>query len=182
MNNSFATAATALNTLPSILLSQERSTFNNKSTTEVCNSTEETSVGLSEGHTLHPKEQCESESIKLTGKQCNGGAPVKEKQVGIDESPNSDKEKCEANHEIPTVILYKTKKKNLTRNAGCSLDVFEGDDEFSLSEERRKRKELVQKAIKQSSKPNPPAKASFGGRGRGKRPNFDSKHKSTGSL
>ena len=178
----FLTTSVALNTLPPIL-PQKHSTFENESTTDVCNSTDETSVGLSEGRTgefLEPREQYESESIKQTGIQCDGGTVVKEKQMGKEESLNSDSEKREVTRERPnrSKIFYKSKKNSLTRNAGCSSNVLEEDDEFPiLNAERRKRKELVQKAVKQSTKSNRSTKTpSFGGRGRGKRPNFDSKH------
>ena len=178
----FLTTSVALNTLPPIL-PQKNSAFENESTTDVCNSTDETSVGLSEGRTgefLEPREQYETESIKLTEIQCDGDTVVKEKQTGKEESLNSDSEKREVTRERPnrSKIFCKSKKNNLTRNAGCSSNVLEDDDEFPiLNAEKRKRKELVQQALKESTKSNRSTKTpSFGGRGRGKRPNFDSKH------
>ena len=178
----FLTTSVALNTLPPIL-PQKNSALENESTTDVCNSRDESLVGLSEertGEFLEPREQYESESIKLTGIQCDGGTVVKEKQTGKEEIPDSDSEKRELTRERPnkSKTFYKSKKNNLTRNSGCSSNVLEDDDEFPiLNAERRKRKELVQKALKQSTKSNRSTKTpSFGGRGRGKRPNYDSKH------
>ena len=184
VNDSVATVLTpsiALNTLPPIL-PQKHSTFENKSTTEVCNCTDETLVGLSKGRagqSLGPRGQYKSESA--TRKQCDGGRFVREKRMGIEENLNSDNEKVEMRCERPDEIYDKTKRKNQTRNAKCSSDALEGDGEFPLlNAEKMERKELVQKAIKQSRKSNRAIKTpSFGGRGRGKRPNFDSKHKAT---
>ena len=127
------TASMALNTLPPIL-PQKHSTFENESTKDVCNCTDDTSVGLSQGRavqSLEPREKYQSESMTRT--QCDGGIFVREKRMDIEENPNSDNEKDE-------VTYHKIKRNNQTRNTRCSPDVLEGDDEFRfLNAERKKR-------------------------------------------
>ena len=126
----FLTSSVALNTLPPIL-PQKHSTFENESTAEICNSTDETSVGVSEdlaGLSLASREQYESEAFKITGMQCDGGTVVKEEPMGKEEDLYSDSEVA---REKSNKIYDKTKN-NLTGNPGCSSNVLEEDDEFPI--------------------------------------------------